>query len=164
MKSSISRLSVGFVGFLEHGQPLVTAPASAETAKNVGFSENAQKPDRQPDRKPPNEAVEAKGAQPMRVDRFAEFRRPAEPSGDVAPDSRNPIIGSSVRAKLEAIEVEARAKGWPAELLWNSNFWDRPRGLASLLDPGDEIGSVTADYIEILKTKRDLLRFRRHVA
>ena len=77
------------------------------------------------------------------------------------PNSRSPLIPNSVRAKIEAIEQDARAKGWPAELLWNANFSDAPRGLAAVLNDGDEIGDVTGDYIEILKSRRDLLKFRR---
>jgi hypothetical protein len=82
----------------------------------------------------------------------------------MTPDSRHPLIDPAIRAKLEAVEAEARAAGWPAELLWNAGFWDRPRGLAAVLDPDDEIVEVAPDYIAILKTKRDLLRFRRHTA
>jgi hypothetical protein len=82
----------------------------------------------------------------------------------VVPDSRHPPIEPAVRAKLEAIEAEARAKGWPPELLWNGNFWNCPRGLAAVLDPGDEITEVAVDHITILKVKRDLLNFRRHAA
>ena len=82
----------------------------------------------------------------------------------VVPDSRHPLIPTEARVKIEAIEVEARAKGWPAELLWNANFWDRPRGLAAVLDREDEIVEVAPDYIAILKVKRDLLRFRRTAA
>jgi len=77
------------------------------------------------------------------------------------PDSRHPLIFPEVRAKIEAIEADARAKGWPAELLWNSAFWDRPRGLAAVLEAEDQIGGITQDYIEILKRRHDLLRFRR---
>lgn len=83
--------------------------------------------------------------------------------GDV-PDSRHPLILDEVRFKIEAIYAIARAKGWPAELLWNSGFWDSPRGLAAVLDPEDEIVEVAPDYIAILKVKRDLLRFRRTAA
>jgi len=82
----------------------------------------------------------------------------------VPPDSRSPIIPLEVRSKIEAIEAEARAKGWPPELLWNAGFWDTPRGLAAVLDPEDEIDQVTPEYISILKIRRDLLRFRRHAA
>jgi hypothetical protein len=82
----------------------------------------------------------------------------------IAPDSRHPLIPPEVRAKIEAIEAKARALGWPAELLWNAGFWDCPRGLAALLDPEDEIAEVTSDHVVILKTSRDLLRFRRHAA
>jgi hypothetical protein len=74
---------------------------------------------------------------------------------DVVPDSRHPLIPGEVRATIEAIETEAREKGWPAELLWNNSFWDLPRGLAAILDHGDEIGEVNHDYIEIYKRRLD---------
>jgi hypothetical protein len=80
------------------------------------------------------------------------------------PDSRRPLICTAVRAKLEAIEAEARRLGWPAELLWNSGYWGRPRGLAAILEPGNEIVEVTADAITILKVQRDMQTFRRHGA
>jgi hypothetical protein len=82
---------------------------------------------------------------------------------NITPDSRHPLIGPEVRAKIEAIEPDARAKGWPAELLWNNAFWDLPRGLAAALDDDDEIVEVTPDHIKILKCRRDVLRFLRHV-
>jgi hypothetical protein len=82
----------------------------------------------------------------------------------VTPDSRHPLIPPEVRAKIENIEADARAKGWPPELLYNVNFWDSPRGLAAVLDLQDEIVEVTSDHIAILKTRRDLLKFRRHAA
>ncbi len=81
----------------------------------------------------------------------------------IAADSRKPIA-LDIREKIAAIESEARQLGWPAELLWNSQFWGQPRGLAAVLDEGDEIVEVAADYISILKVRRDLLRFRRHAA
>lgn len=83
---------------------------------------------------------------------------------NVTPDSRNPLLGPDVRAKIEAVEAEARVKGWPAELLWNAGFWDCPRGLAAVLEPSDEIGDVTTDYIEIWKLRRDRQRFMRRVS
>lgn len=82
----------------------------------------------------------------------------------IAPDSRHPLVEPTVRATVEAIEPEARAKGWPPELLWNANFWDLPRGLAAVLDAADEIVEVAPDYIAVLKTRRDLLRFRRYAS
>jgi hypothetical protein len=85
-------------------------------------------------------------------------------SQTVTPDSRNPLVKPEIRAKIEAIEAHARALGWPAELLWNASYWDRPRGLAAILDGGDEITDVTPDSIGILKRRHDLLRFRRHTA
>jgi hypothetical protein len=83
---------------------------------------------------------------------------------EVTPDSRQPVICDAVRAKIEAIEAKARAKGWPAELLWSRAYWDLPRGLAALLDSDDDIGEVTPDYIEILKCRRDVERFMRRIA
>ena len=83
---------------------------------------------------------------------------------DVVPDYLHPLIPEAIRAKIEAIEPEARAKGWPAELLWNNAIWDLPRGIAAVLDADDEIGEVTPDYIEIWKLRRDRQRFMRRVA
>jgi hypothetical protein len=80
------------------------------------------------------------------------------------PNSRQPLIPDAVRAIIEGLEGEARAMGWPAELLWNSEFWGSPRGLAAMLDVGDAIAEVTADYIAILKVERTILRFQRRVS
>jgi hypothetical protein len=77
------------------------------------------------------------------------------------PDSRNPLISPTIRAKIEAIEAEARRLGWPPELLYNNLFWSFPRGLAAVLDADDEITAVTPEVIDILRHKRDVLRFRR---
>jgi hypothetical protein len=79
---------------------------------------------------------------------------------DVLPDSQHPLVLNAILAKIEAIEAEARAKGWPAELLWNNAIWDLPSGLAAVLDPNDEIADVTPEVIEIVKMHRDVLRFR----
>lgn len=49
-------------------------------------------------------------------------------------------------------------------MLWNGGFWDCPRRLAAALDAEDEIVQVTTDYIDILKLRADLLRFRRNAA
>ena len=79
-------------------------------------------------------------------------------------NSRNPLIDPEIRAKIEAIETDARTKGWPAELLWNNAFWDQPRGLAAVLEENDQIVEVTSASIKILKVKRDVLIFHRHVS
>ena len=83
---------------------------------------------------------------------------------NIVPDSTHPIIPPAIRAKIESIETEARALGWDPERLWNSNFRDQPRGLPAVMDEPDEIGAVTADYIEILKTQKNVLRFRRQAS
>jgi hypothetical protein len=93
----------------------------------------------------------------------ARLAPPTASARAITPDSRSPIIPPEVRVKIENIEGEARAKGWPAELLYNANFWDSPRGLAAVLEEDDEIVEVSPDHIAILKVRRDLLRFRRHV-
>ena len=83
---------------------------------------------------------------------------------EVTPDSRHPLIPNTIRAKIEVIEADARANGWPAELLWNNAHWDLPRGLAAVLDADDEIGEVTPDYIEIWKLSLDRQRFMRRIS
>jgi hypothetical protein len=82
----------------------------------------------------------------------------------VRPNSRSPLVPPAVRAVIESIEVDARAKGWPPELLWNAEFWGSPRGLAALLDEGDAIVEVATDYIAILKVERNILRFQRRAS
>jgi len=150
MKSPPFKLSVGLVGFLTHETRENIERVYSAPQANVGFPETSQKPDSEPDIK---SAI------------------PDDPAGNratwtraVTPDSRAPLIPPEVRAKIEAIEAEARANGWPAELLWNAGFWDCPRGLAALLDAEDEIFEVTPDYIEILKIRRHLLKFHRQAA
>jgi hypothetical protein len=80
------------------------------------------------------------------------------------PNWRKPLVPPTVRAVIESIEVDARAKGWPPELLWNTEFWSSPRGLAALLAEGDAIVEVTIDYIAILKVERTVLRFQRRAS
>jgi hypothetical protein len=133
MKTGASRLSVGLVGLLREEGPRGQAELD-NPPSSVGF--------------PPN---------PVKSDHKLDHPLPRV----VAPDSRNPLVKPEIRANIEAIEADARAKGWPAELLWNVAFWDRPRGLAAVLEAEDQIGGITPDYIEILKRRHDLLRFRR---
>jgi hypothetical protein len=76
----------------------------------------------------------------------------------------NPLIPDVVRAIIESIEADARAQGWPAELLWNAEFWGSPRGLAAVLEESDAIAEVTPDFIAIIKTERSILRFQRRVS
>jgi hypothetical protein len=140
MKSKGWRLSVGFVGFLRDEEPSRCEAARGDD-NFVGRTPEAD-----------NDAD--KGADQTTASR----RR------DVIADSRHPLIRAEVRNKIESIEAQARRLGWPAELLWNNNFWDMPRGLASVLEIDDEIAEVTAEYIAILKTRSDLLKFRRNNA
>jgi hypothetical protein len=82
----------------------------------------------------------------------------------LADKSRNRSVPAAVRALIEEIEADARAQGWPAELLWSAEFWGSPRGLAAVLDEGDAIAEVTIDYIAILKVERTILRFQRRAS
>ncbi|MBV8135349.1 MAG: hypothetical protein JO121_06880 [Deltaproteobacteria bacterium] len=99
--------------------------------------------------------VEIKIAGPGESLRRAGWRRAA------TPDSRYPIIPQEIRAKIEAIEQEARRLGWPPELIWSADFWGLPRGLAAVVDADDELGDVRSDYIEILGVKHVVRRFPR---
>lgn len=113
---------------------------------------------------PPLEALPASSEEPRLAPTADATAPPAEWRQGVTPNSRNPLISNAVRAVIEGIESDARAKGWPAELLWNSSFWDCPRGMASLLDDGDVIAEVTPDFITIVKTERSIVRFQRTVS
>jgi len=62
---------------------------------------------------------------------------------------------------IEAIENQAGALGWPSELLWNDHFPEMAPGLAAVLEPNDEIAEVTTEYISVLRSRRELLRFPR---
>jgi hypothetical protein len=108
----------------------------------------------------------ARATEPVRSAHVSGTEVPASPTTrrHDAPDSRSPLIPEITRAKIEAIESEARRLGWPAELLWNSEFWRQPRGLAAILGDDDEIVAVTADHIEIFCVARSLLRFNRRAS
>ncbi|MGO9268250.1 MAG: hypothetical protein ACLQBA_25750 [Candidatus Binataceae bacterium] len=82
------------------------------------------------------------------------------------PASRQPApLDPAIAAEIGRIEDEALAIGWSHARLWGADFWPvEGRGLAALLDAGDQIGAVTADYIEILKVERHLLRFQRRAS
>jgi hypothetical protein len=82
----------------------------------------------------------------------------------VTHNSRRPVVPDAIRAIVEGIEADARAQGWPAELLWNAGYWDGPRGLAAILDESDVIAEVTPNFIEIVKTGRSIVRFERRVS
>jgi len=120
-------------------------------------------PDPPADTTLPNLQTENAGPE-AEIDRLARADGRAGWTCSVAADSRNPLIPPEVRAKIESIEADARAKGWPPELLWNANFWDCPRGLAAVLDEDDQLVEVTADYITILKTQKNILRFQKRTS
>lgn len=92
-----------------------------------------------------------------------QYTRAAWRQKGVTPTSRGPLIPATIRSKIEAVEAQARALDWPAELLWSCEFWGSPRGLAAVLDESDTVTEVAADYIVIGKP-RGVLRFQRRVS
>jgi len=65
-------------------------------------------------------------------------------------------INPQVAARIRAREAETLAAGWDFGALWESRFWhivdgrNRP-GLVALMHPGDKLGKITGDYIEIIR-------------
>jgi hypothetical protein len=74
-------------------------------------------------------------------------------------------IDAVIGAAILKIECEALTLGWTYERLWNPDFWphsvEHPRGLASVLSPGDELGEITLDFIVIRKADGQQQRFMR---
>jgi hypothetical protein len=74
-------------------------------------------------------------------------------------------LDAAIGAAILEIERKALSLGWEYERLWNPDFWphntERPRGLASVLSPGDELVEVTRDFIVINKTDDRRQRFMR---
>lgn len=61
-------------------------------------------------------------------------------------------IHPDIEAELERIEGEALRFGWTRDRLWNAGFWRPwPRGLASVLEAGDQVTEITSDFITIRK-------------
>ena len=76
-----------------------------------------------------------------------------------------PKVNHEVAARIRAKQAQALAAGWSLELLWETRFWNigsdgknRP-GLAALLKPGDDIGAVTKNCIEIIRPSGIIHRF-----
>ena len=62
--------------------------------------------------------------------------------------------------EIARIYDEAVALGWPSSRLLGVEFWPgEDRGLAAVLDPGDEIATVTDQFLEIAKWDGTRQRF-----
>lgn len=76
----------------------------------------------------------------------------------------DPRIPPVVAAQIRQIEAQAYRLGWSRERLWNGDFWPhsraRPRGLASVLNSGDQIIEVNAEFMRLV-CGRNTLRFFR---
>jgi hypothetical protein len=70
-------------------------------------------------------------------------------------------IDPGIAAQIQMNEAFALRAGWTHDLLWNSQFWAKPRGLAAVMDRGDRIAVIDPSYIEIEKadTARSRQRF-----
>ena len=76
----------------------------------------------------------------------------------------DPRIPPEVAAEIRRIEADAYCFGWTRERLWNREFWPHtrthPRGLASVLNPGDLVIELNEEFAR-LKCQSDVLRFFR---
>ena len=73
-------------------------------------------------------------------------------SGICTRESATAEIHPDIAAELERIESEALRLGWTCDRLWNAGFWRPwPRGLASVLEAGDQVTEITSDFITIRK-------------
>jgi hypothetical protein len=76
---------------------------------------------------------------------------PGEPN---TPWCDDPKIHVDVREEIERWEPQLRAMGWSEERIWRP-FWphsaEHPRGLASILGPGDRIRFCDPDFIWLIK-------------
>jgi hypothetical protein len=70
-------------------------------------------------------------------------------------DLRNdPSLDAGIRDQLQTWEPRLLELGWPARRLWGQ-FWpnlpERPRGLASVLQPGDRLVSADDKWIHFIR-------------
>jgi hypothetical protein len=76
----------------------------------------------------------------------------------------NPRVAAEVAAEIRRIEADAYRLGWSRERLWNADFWPHtrtdPRGLASVLSPGDRITEVNEQFILFVRHHHKLRFFR----
>ncbi len=79
-------------------------------------------------------------------------------------DKQAPRVNPQAAARIRVREAEALAVGWTFEQLWESRFWNitngrnRP-GLAATMRPGDKLGEITENYIEIILKSGVVHRF-----
>jgi hypothetical protein len=68
------------------------------------------------------------------------------------PAASHPLLNPQVRDEIARVAADAKAKGWSDGALWNmERVGDEPRGLASLMNPGDKILDVRPDFISVQK-------------
>lgn len=90
----------------------------------------------------------------------AEEEGPHEPVPRVRKSAAGPISPEAM-ALVDAISERALSLGWKGERLYgvgNNGFFDPRRGLVCFLKPGDRIGEVTLQSIEIIGPSPDGVR------
>jgi hypothetical protein len=61
-------------------------------------------------------------------------------------------MSPAIATEIQRVESEALRLGWTCDRLWNAEFWRPwPRGLASVLEAGDQITEITSDFITVRK-------------
>lgn len=73
-------------------------------------------------------------------------------------------VASRIGAEISRIEALALSLGWRRDRLWSGEFWpssEQPRGLPSILEPGDRLVEVESAFMTIEKHDGKRLRFRR---
>jgi hypothetical protein len=77
----------------------------------------------------------------------------------------DPQIPVQVHEEILRWEPQLRIMGWSQERIWRQTFWphtaEHPRGLASVLEPGDQIRFVDRDWVHIHKRDGLYQRFRK---
>jgi hypothetical protein len=77
----------------------------------------------------------------------------------------DPQIPVQVHEEILRSDPQLRIMGWSQERIWRRTFWphiaDHPRGLASVLEPGDQIRFVDRDWVHTHKHDGSYQRFPR---
>ena len=78
------------------------------------------------------------------------LHRPTQSSGPVEQPARPGAV-----EMVKAIESQALSLGWQPTQLWNSEDRVDRLGLVAMLKPGEEIGEVTREFIELKRRQPD---------
>jgi hypothetical protein len=100
------------------------------------------------------------GDDPPQVELQPRVEEAPEPIVDWRDDPQIPV---QVHEEILRWEPQLRIMGWIQERIWRRTFWphtaEHPRGLASVLEPGDQIRFVDCDWVHIHKRDGSYQRF-----